>query len=380
VIKFVFAFILALILPSAAFAGATKDCANRKLSPKRIIWACTVVIEANPKVAFAYVARADASLHVSTDNFNALLADYSKAIELDPTLAAAYLGRARVNFSRGTFKSRLEGVDSPQFNVLVLDDLNRAVELEPDNVRALRWRASQLMSEDKLDQALADYETVVRLKPDDDDSYTGRARAHFELGHYAQAIADYDKSFYLGKKRSAFYQAQRGLAHSLNGDDLLALKDYDIALKDKANAFDTYLNRAFSLYNLGRYEEASNALNAERETVSDISWKLLRFHALYQAKLHRDPAYLGIQEALEYDDWYKPLANMHTERTDAHSVLTAMEQQPAKNKCIAFFFVGQWQIYKQDTAGAKASFQNAIDICPLTKVERAAAMAALKKL
>jgi hypothetical protein len=42
--------------------------------------------------------------------------------------------------------------------------------------------------------------------------------------------------------------------------------------------------------------------------------------------------------------------------------------------------VGQWQIYKRDLTAAKVSFQNAIDICPRTAVELAAAKAALKKL
>jgi hypothetical protein len=89
---------------------------------------------------------------------------------------------------------------------------------------------------------------------------------------------------------------------------------------------------------------------------------------------------IGIEEALAYDDWYKPLLNLHGERADVPGVLASIEKQPAKNKCIALFFVGQWQIYKQDVASAKTSFQKAIDNCPPTAVELAAARAALKKL
>jgi tetratricopeptide (TPR) repeat protein len=381
-----FAALLILVaLAPMALAGATMDCANPKLPPVRIKWACTVVIKANPKAAFAYVARADAmqvdaKLGGMSANFYALLADYSKAIELDPSLVSAYLGRAHVNSYRGTFKFRPAGKETPLFNVPVLEDLTCAIELDPRNLKAVRSRAFHFMTEDRPDKALADYETVVRLKPHDDDSYTGRAWAHLELGNYAQAVADYDKSFKLGKKRSAFDVARRGLAHSLNGNDVAAIADYDIALGNKGGAFDTYLNRAFSLYSLGRYQDAAKALNGERETVTDISWKLLRFHALYQAKLHRDPAYMGIQEAFAYNDLYKLLLNLHEERADVPSVLLAMENQPVKNKCIVHFFVGQWQIYKRDLTAAKVSFQNAIDICPRTAVELAAAKAALKKL
>jgi tetratricopeptide (TPR) repeat protein len=379
VLKWFAAALVLIAIAPAAMAGASKDCGNRKLSPKRIIWACSVVIQANPRAAFAYLARADA-VAVTTENLDALLADYSKAIEIDPTLVDAYLGRARVKFHGGRKRVFPVGTDVPLYDPAILEDLNRAVALAPNNARVVSRRASQFMYERKPQQALADYETVVRLKPDDDDSFTGRAWAHLELGHYAEAIADYDKSFYLAKKWSAYYDAQRGLAHSLNGDDVLALKDFDTALKDKGLGSDVRLNRAFALYNLGRYADASKALIAERETVGDISWKLLRFHALCQAKLHRDPAYIGIEEALAYEDWYKPLLNLHTERADVPGVLASVEKQPAKNKCIAYLFVGQWQIHKQDMAGAKTSFQKAIDICPLTAVELAAAKAALKKL
>jgi hypothetical protein len=380
VLKLFAAVLMLMAFSSAAFAGATKDCANRTLSPKRIIWACTVVIDANPKAVFAYVARADANPHVSTENFTALLADYSKAIELDPTLVAAYLGRARVNFYRGTFMSRPAGKDSPLFNVPVLDDLSRAIELDPENVKAVRHRANQFMYEDKPQLALSDYDTVVRLKPDDDDSYTGRAWARFELGHYAEAIADYDKGFYLGTKRSAYDEARRGLAHSLNGDDMLAIKDYDSALKYDGIGPDVPLNRAFSLYNLGRYEDASKALMAEGETVSDISWKLLRFHAMSHTKLHQDPAFNAVQDATTHHEWYKPLAELHWKGADVGAVVAAMEQQPAKNQCIAFFFVGQWQIAQKRPQDAKVMLQKAIDNCPRTAVELAAARTALKKL
>jgi hypothetical protein len=93
-----FAALLVLVaLVPMALAGATMDCANPKLPPVRVKWACTVVIKANPKAAFAYVARADAiqadaKLGGMSANFYALLADYSKAIERDPSLVSAYLG------------------------------------------------------------------------------------------------------------------------------------------------------------------------------------------------------------------------------------------------------------------------------------------------
>jgi tetratricopeptide (TPR) repeat protein len=380
VLKLIAVVLMLMVSASVAFAGATQDCANRTLSPRRITWACTVVIEANPKAVFAYVARADASSPVSTDNFTALLADYSKAIELDPTLVAAYLGRARVNFHGGRFKSMLGGFDEAANNATILADYDRAVALEPENVSARTHRAFHQMITDKPALALADYDIVVRLKPDDDDSYTGRAWAHFELGHYAESIADYDKGFYLGTKRSAYHEAQRGLAHSLNGDDVLAIKDYDSALKFEGIGPDVALNRAFSLYSLGRYEDASKALMAERETVSDISWKLLRFHAMSHTKLHQDPAFNAVQDATTHNEWYKPLAELHWKGKDAGAVVAAMEQQPAKNQCIAFFFAGQWQIAQKRLQDAKVMLQKAIDVCPRTAVELAAARAALKKL
>jgi len=49
-----------------------------------------------------------------------------------------------------------------------------------------------------LDQAIADYSEVLRLKPDYVEAYVGRANAYQDLGDDVQAEADRKKAKVLG--------------------------------------------------------------------------------------------------------------------------------------------------------------------------------------
>ena len=121
---------------------------------------------------------------------------------------------------------------------------------------ALIWKARQEKSvgaiTNKVDDAVADYDEAIRLKPDDTEAYLNRGIAKAALGRYDDAIADYDEAIHLKPDLAAAYY-NRGIAK----DKLGRCKDFKTALERKD--FKTALERKDFKTAL---ELARNAANA----------------------------------------------------------------------------------------------------------------------
>jgi tetratricopeptide (TPR) repeat protein len=82
---------------SAAFADARQDCSEK--SGDAAIRACTEAIRRDPKDVLSHVNRAYE--YLAKGDHERSIADYSKAIELDPRRWDALQGRAWVYFKAG---------------------------------------------------------------------------------------------------------------------------------------------------------------------------------------------------------------------------------------------------------------------------------------
>jgi tetratricopeptide (TPR) repeat protein len=78
-----------------------------------------------------------------------------------------------------------------------LADYTRAIAVDPNFVAAWQGRCDELMEAGETARALADYEQVVRLTPDHFRGYDARGFAHEKLGERDAAIADYRKALSL---------------------------------------------------------------------------------------------------------------------------------------------------------------------------------------
>src|SRR5262245_51945701 len=100
----------------------------------------------------------------------------------------------------------------------------------PDLVRIYNDRGTAYVRKKDYKKALADFEAVLRLKPDDAYGHYNRGLVNYELDRYDGAIADFD--WLLARDAGDIYAlGYRGLAHMHSGSEAGALDDFNTVLR-----------------------------------------------------------------------------------------------------------------------------------------------------
>jgi tetratricopeptide (TPR) repeat protein len=142
------------------------------------------VIQLRPQGTEAFVERATARLN--QEDYPGVIADCGEALKRDSRIALGYSLRARA----------LRQTGSPE---RALEDLNRAVELAPDQSNYFQRAATyQVLGQHKL--ALADLDEVIALKPDGPQAYFARAQSRRATGDVAGANQDHKQGLLLDSR------------------------------------------------------------------------------------------------------------------------------------------------------------------------------------
>jgi len=109
-------------------------------------------------------------------------------------------------------------------------DYDKAIRLKPDYPGALVDRGQAYAGKRQYDRAVADYDAAIRLKPGYPEAFNVRGNARVNQGHLEQGIADYDAAL---KLRPDYAEAliNRGTAYSDLGQLDRAMADYDAAIR-----------------------------------------------------------------------------------------------------------------------------------------------------
>jgi tetratricopeptide (TPR) repeat protein len=119
-------------------------------------------------------------MHLFVKEYDAALAQFSRAIRISPFLADAYSGRGAAYLGLGDIQHALA-------------DFDRAIQNDPRLTQAFMQRARIRTETGDLDGALADLSRVMELQPSDPELYLNRGICFFKKGHAADAIADFHR-------------------------------------------------------------------------------------------------------------------------------------------------------------------------------------------
>ena len=157
------------------------------------------------------------------------IADYTRAIELDPSYARAYNNRGIVEAAMGVLDAAIA-------------DYNHAIVLDPSYAKAFNNRGIAEAARGNPDAAIADYTRAISLEPTDALVFLNRGSVKQSGGDLDGAIADYTRAIELNSKYTYAY-CSRGSARQTKGDLDGALADYNRAIELKPEFAPPYYNR-----------------------------------------------------------------------------------------------------------------------------------------
>jgi tetratricopeptide (TPR) repeat protein len=129
------------------------------------------------------------------------------------------------------------------------------IERFPSNPAIWSNRGNSRVSQNKLEDAIADYNKAMELAPHATDPYLNRGTALEALGRWDEAIADYNRVLELDPNDAMAYN-NRGNAEAGLGKWSEAIADYQHSADLAPNFAFARANYAIALYQTGNTEEA----------------------------------------------------------------------------------------------------------------------------
>tara|TARA_R110000868_G_scaffold1871_3_gene14853 strand:- start:2458 stop:3420 length:963 start_codon:yes stop_codon:yes gene_type:complete len=185
-------FFVAFLFATPALARPIDDC--RSSDPKISFGGCSEAIRqggpANADLIVAYSRRSD--VHLALGAYSDAIADRARALKLDPgskhlstRLVEAYAASGQQNIDGGSIDGAIV-------------DFDAAVKVEPDNtalgdmaVFLHKQRGKSLLSK-RYAVSIQDFDFVLTRHPRDVETLLLRALAHEQFSYFPNAVADYE--------------------------------------------------------------------------------------------------------------------------------------------------------------------------------------------
>jgi tetratricopeptide (TPR) repeat protein len=244
------------------------------------------------------------------------LADFRKAIQLElkgskgPELADDYVHCGEIRHSQGRFAEALSDYDS-------------ALRLRPDHALAFHLRGESLLALERFGEAERAFGQNLDLDPDFGPALRGRGQARMQLGDYPGAIEDYTQAARL--ERDASILMHRGWAYFFSDSWRLAEHDFAEAMRIETEPGDARIGRGLARVMLGYYKEAvadaRDVLDRSPPKAPEMMHNVACIFALAIGRARADAA-LGNRETLQVE--YR--------RQAIHALGKTLEMVPAKER------------------------------------------------
>jgi len=281
-----------LLLSACALPGAAPGPPPTPTSPLAPYNAAIATAEAgsDAKVqAVAYYERGNVQLDAGANE--AAIADYDKAIALDPSNARAFNNRALAYAALGkpdqaladyaaaikldpaylrAYENRLRLLEQRGDLTGMAADYRQLAALDPKNTARYRYReGSALYGLRDFTGARQAYDAAIAADPQQVDAWYARGLLSFAEGKRGAALVDLDTALRLSPRAANAYYA-RGLAYSAGGDEARAIEEYTKALALKPDYPEALLARAAAYHTVNQDALARADLAAiEKLTLDD---------------------------------------------------------------------------------------------------------------
>jgi tetratricopeptide (TPR) repeat protein len=236
------AILAALLFAVSALADNRKDC--KSPDSERAVKGCSALIKAGTEtkknLAVAYTNRGNA--FSKNGEYGQAIADYDKAIELNPKSVEAYDGRGASYSSSGEYER-------------AISDFDKVIALKPKVADTYRSRGFAYAGKGDYDRAIVDYDKAISLDPKSVLSHYGRGLAFAAKGDDDHAIGAYKMAIALDPTQ-AIGSNELGVAYIKKGDLENAIEAFDKAIAVNAGDANAFGNRGLSYSKKGDYDSS----------------------------------------------------------------------------------------------------------------------------
>jgi len=209
-------------------------------------------------------------LHAIRGDYELAIAEFTEAINLDSNLATAWLLRGRAfSASASDIIEILEdfrdfiafvprgGITTRQKEgyAKAIADYTKAIRLDPNLASAYRDRGVAYSYSGDHDKALEDFNLAIRLNPNDPVAYRERGNVYGLKGDDERSLADYTRAINVDPNHAPAYY-NRGVTYQERGDNDRAIVEYTHAIRLHPNHDSAYTNRAVAYYDKGDQNRA----------------------------------------------------------------------------------------------------------------------------
>lgn len=306
----------------------------------------------DPLRATAYLARG--ATYAKIGKFDAAAADFSAAIKLHPDDIAALRSRATLEEHQG-------------HPAEALADFKQAIALQPDNfLLYAELLGSDLRNKD-FNAAIEIYSSFIAKRPKDASLLDNRAWMELGAEQFDKAIADTTAAAAMFDKWPDPYSIM-AIAYIDAGDFNDALKSADNAIDRNSDIGGYYLQRGYAEWLLGDVESAARAFDKslDKDAHQNYAFAWLSIATARQGKQVSADIAARFSDATEAK-WPGPLVLLYLGRMQPDAVLKLTGPDPdtlGSKECTAHFYVGEWYAAQGKAADARPLLQAAAgDIC-----------------
>lgn len=191
--------------------------------------------------------------------FDQALDYYGDELKKKPN-ANAYLRRGFLHEMRGEYDEAIA-------------DYTRAIDLEPGSSVGYNDRGNAWSAKRDFRKAVADFDKAVALNPDDPLAYNNRGGVWLDKKEYDKAIVDFDKAIKLDPKHAVAF-ANRGIAWHGKKQYQHALADFETALSINPSCATAHNGLAWLLATCPdeKVRDAARALEAAERACELCEW------------------------------------------------------------------------------------------------------------
>jgi len=263
------------------------------------------------------------------------------------SLSGAYIERGRAWYRKNDFDRAIA-------------DYDRALSLDPKDSWTYMRRGIAWYQKKNFDRAIADFNRGLEINPGE-DLYFNRGLAWLGKKDFDRALADYDQVIKLNPRDGQAYANRGLLVWNRKKDFDQALADYNRALEIRPGEALIYNMRGNLFFEQGRFIQASEDFKASLiKNPKDRYTTIWFFLALERAGKNGRQELNDRKENVKLTEWPEPVIQFYLGKSSSAEVLRLAKKQRT-NLCEAYFFLGEHFLIKGDKKKAIKMFQLCLD-------------------